>query len=663
MKLIIPFTKPLSSSVPFAEIMKPPQFSTSHYLLFIFIFILFTSSYGQENQQYLECYESFFGCGQVIQGITYPFWGGSRPSHCGLEQFHLTCNNNGYTTIDIDAQIFRVLHIYQFNRTMRIARNDLSDDVCPPPFTSTTLNHTFFAYRPDYQNLTLFYDCDNDIDPRLPNTIINCSINGVDRRGFYAEEPFSSSDIPNVERCNMNMTVPVLSEGIEEFRDNNSMQLRDLVNWGFDVQYIIDNTDCLACQTSGARCWINTTISPEEATCVCPDGIGPLICTPPPSGRSGDFKLKIAIGLIGTGIALFVVLFACVCICCIKKSSSTRSVPFWGRKTEMDKNVEEFIRQHGSSTPKRYKYSDIKKITNSLKEKLGQGGYGSVYKGRLTDGRLVAVKILNAFKGNGEDFINEVASIGRTSHVNVVTLLGFCYECKKRALVYEFLWNGSLDKFIYNGQHLGGEKLYQIALGIARGLEYLHRGCNTRILHFDIKPHNILLDQDFIPKIADFGLAKRCHGKDSIVSMAEARGTIGYIAPEVFSRNFGGVSHKSDVYSYGMMVLEMVGGRRNVDAGVVHTSEIYFPHWIYKRLELNEDLHGLTLIQENEIARRMLIVGLWCIQTDPMHRPPMNKVIEMLEGNMEALEIPPKPFLSSPPRSPPPIYSSTSSGN
>ncbi|KAM7479680.1 hypothetical protein LguiA_027893 [Lonicera macranthoides] len=263
--------------------MKPPQFSTSHYLLFIFIFILFTSSYGQENQQYLECYESFFGCGQVIQGITYPFWGGSRPSHCGLEKFHLTCNNNGYTTIDIDAQIFRVLHIYQFNRTMRIARNDLSDDVCPPPFTSTTLNHTFFAYRPDYQNLTLFYDCDNDIDPRLPNTIINCSINGVDRRGFYAEEPFSSSDIPNVERCNMNMTVPVLSEGIEEFRDNNSMQLRDLVNWGFDVQYIIDNTDCLACQTSGARCWINTTISPEEATCVCPDGIGPLICTPPPS--------------------------------------------------------------------------------------------------------------------------------------------------------------------------------------------------------------------------------------------------------------------------------------------------------------------------------------------------------------------------------------------
>lgn len=360
-------------------------------------------------------------------------------------------------------------------------------------------------------------------------------------------------------------------------------------------------------------------------------------------------------------------LFACVYILCIRKSSSTRSVPFWRRKTEVDKKVEEFIRQHGSSTPKRYNYSDIKKITNSLKEELGQGGYGSVYRGRLIDGRLVAVKILNASKGNGEDFINEVASIGRTSHVNVVTLLGFCYEGKKRALIYEFMCNGSLDKFIYNGQHLGGEKLYEIALGIARGLEYLHRGCNTRILHLDIKPHNILLDQDFCPKIADFGLAKIYCGKHSIVSMAETRGTIGYIAPEVFSRNFGVVSHKSDVYSYGMMLLEMVGGRTNADAGMVHshTSEIYFPHWIYKRLELNENLQlrGLTLIEENEIGRRMLIVGLWCIQTDPMHRPPMHKVIEMLEGSMEALQIPPKPFLSSPPRSPPPIYSSTSSAN
>ncbi|KAL5726493.1 hypothetical protein ACHQM5_009534 [Ranunculus cassubicifolius] len=297
-------------------------------------------------------------------------------------------------------------------------------------------------------------------------------------------------------------------------------------------------------------------------------------------------------------------------------------------------------------------------MTNSFQAKLGHGGFGSVFKGKLPDGRLVAVKLLNETKGDGDDFINEVASISKTSHVNVVTLLGFCNEGHRRALIYEFVPNGSLEKFIYaenpmeTQSHLGWSMLYKIATGIARGLEYLHRGCHTRILHFDIKPHNILLEQDFTPKISDFGLAKLCVGKESIISMTGARGTEGYIAPELVSRNIGGVTHKADVYSYGMMVLEMVGGRKNLDVKVTNISEIYFPHWIYTRIDLNEDLglYGVTTTEEETIARKMILVGLWCIQIDPSNRPPMTRVLEMLEGTIEALQIPPKPFLSSPKR-------------
>jgi serine/threonine protein kinase len=126
--------------------------------------------------------------------------------------------------------------------------------------------------------------------------------------------------------------------------------------------------------------------------------------------------------------------------------------------------------------------------------------------------------------------------------------------------------NGSLDKYIYSENPkgiLGWERLYEIAIGIARGLEYLHHSCNTRIVHFDIKSQNILLDHNFCPKIADFGLAKLCRTKESkLSSMTGARGTIGFIAPEVHSRAFGMVSTKSDVYSYGMMLLEMIGGRK-----------------------------------------------------------------------------------------------------
>ena len=169
---------------------------------------------------------------------------------------------------------------------------------------------------------------------------------------------------------------------------------------------------------------------------------------------------------------------------------------------------------------------------------------------------------------------------------------------------------------------------------------------------FEIKPHNILLDENFFPKISDFGLAKICPREKSNISMVGARETIGYIAPEVFCRNFGGISHKSDVYSYGMMVLEMVGGRKNVDVSVDFSSEIYFPHWIYKHLELNEELGLLGFLKEGdeESTRKMIIVSLWCIQTNPTNRPSMSRVVEMLEGNLNSLQIPPKPFLFSPPR-------------
>ncbi|WMV57829.1 hypothetical protein MTR67_051214 [Solanum verrucosum] len=361
------------------------------------------------------------------------------------------------------------------------------------------------------------------------------------------------------------------------------------------------------------------------------------------SGRN-RLGLKVAIGFIAAAGTTVV---ACGLMCCLR-SRKTNKMP----KKE-DHNVEAFQRQYGSLASTAYSYSDIKKMTNSFKEKIGEGGYGGVYKGNL-NGHPVAVKILKETKGNGEEFINEVASISRTSHVNIVTLLGFCLNRKEKALIYEFMPNGSLDKHIYNqDSNMGWELLYKIALGIARGLEYLHRGCNSRILHFDIKPHNILLDEDFCPKISDFGLAKLSTRKESIMSTLEARGTIGYIAPEVFSRNFGGVSHKSDVYSYGMMVLEMVGGRKNYSAERSHNSEIYFPRWAYQRILLDEELiiRDTMINEEEEIAKKMILVGLWCIQTDPLQRPAIGKVIEMLEGSLEVMQMPPKPFICSPSQS------------
>ena len=169
----------------------------------------------------------------------------------------------------------------------------------------------------------------------------------------------------------------------------------------------------------------------------------------------------------------------------------------------------------------------------------------------------VVVKVLDISDSDEQDYINEVVTMGKINHINIVCLLGFCADGFHHALIYDFFPNGFLQKFMSSPDNketfLGWSKLQQIALAIEKGIDYHHEGCDYRILHFDINPRNVLLDNNFIPKISDFGLAKLCSKNQSTVSMTTARGTSGYIAPEVFSRNFGNVSYKSDIYSYGML--------------------------------------------------------------------------------------------------------------
>ncbi|KAM3346416.1 hypothetical protein ACQJBY_020780 [Aegilops geniculata] len=361
---------------------------------------------------------------------------------------------------------------------------------------------------------------------------------------------------------------------------------------------------------------------------------------------SGSKNKAKKIILIGTTSAAATILFACLYVLIWHRKGKGLWFLLCKTSSKTEKKYEAMIVSYGSLAPKRYMYSEVMKITSSRNNQLGKGGYGVVFKGRLHDGRLVAVKFLHDCKGNGDEFVNEVMSIGRTSHVNVVSLFGFCLEGSKRALIYEYMPNGSLDKYIYSEnpkEILGWERLYAIALGIARGLEYLHHSCNTRIVHFDIKPQNILLDKDFNPKIADFGLAKLCHTKESKLSMTGARGTIGFIAPEVHSRSFGVVSTKSDVYSYGMMLLEMVGGRRNVKSIVAKSSEKYFPDWIYDHFAQDDGLQACEATGETEeIARKMTLIGLWCVQILPAYRPTITKVLEMFERSSDDMDMPPK---------------------
>uniref|UniRef100_A0A0D9UW34 Protein kinase domain-containing protein n=1 Tax=Leersia perrieri TaxID=77586 RepID=A0A0D9UW34_9ORYZ len=321
---------------------------------------------------------------------------------------------------------------------------------------------------------------------------------------------------------------------------------------------------------------------------------------------------------------------------------------YWKTRIAIDA-VEKFLQMQLMLGPKRYAYTDIIAITSHFRDKLGQGGYGSVYKGVLMPGGVhVAIKMLDGNSNcSGEDFISEVGTIGRIHHINVVRLVGFCFEDMRRALVYEYMPKGSLDRYIFLSERsFSWDKLNEIALGIARGINYLHQGCDMQILHFDIKPDNILLDDNFVPKVADFGLAKLYPKDKSFVSDRALRGTIGYIAPEFVSRSFGVISSKSDVYSFGMLLLEMAGGRRNADPNANSSaSQAYYPSWVYGQLTAGQQVEEISSATEmHELEKKLCLVGLWCIQMKSPDRPTMSEAIEMLEGDVGALQVPPRPF-------------------
>ncbi|KAK4257808.1 hypothetical protein QN277_007349 [Acacia crassicarpa] len=344
-----------------------------------------------------------------------------------------------------------------------------------------------------------------------------------------------------------------------------------------------------------------------------------------------DHKTSIILSSTGS-IVLLLLLVVCFCICRYLK-----------HKGEDQVRLETFLKDFQALKPTRFSYAAIKRITHKFKDKLGEGAHGTVFKGKLSNEIQVAVKVLDNSDYDGKDFINEMGTMGKIHHINVVRLLGFCADGCRRALVYDFFSNGSLQKFISSPNikeiFLGWSKLQQIAVDIAKGIEYLHQGCDHRILHFDINPRNVLLDNNFTPKISDFGLAKLCSKDQSNVSITAAKGTLGYIAPEVFSRNFGNVSYKSDIYSYGMLLLEMVGGRKNVD-----TNQVLYPEWIHNLIEGGD----VSIYIEDEvdigIAKKLAIVGLWCIQWHSINRPSIKTVVQMLEGEVDKLKVPPTPF-------------------
>ncbi|XP_071711296.1 probable serine/threonine-protein kinase At1g01540 [Rutidosis leptorrhynchoides] len=287
-----------------------------------------------------------------------------------------------------------------------------------------------------------------------------------------------------------------------------------------------------------------------------------------------------------------------------------------------------------------YTLRELEIATNGFSDEnvIGEGGYGIVYSGILTDNTMVAVKNLLNNRGQAEkEFKVEVEAIGRVRHKNLVRLLGYCAEGAQRILVYEYVNNGNLEQWLHGDvgplSPLTWEIRMNIVLGTAKGLTYLHEGLEPKVVHRDIKSSNILLDRQWHPKVSDFGLAKLLQSEKSYVT-TRVMGTFGYVAPEYAST--GMLNERSDVYSFGILIMEIISGRNPVDYSRP-PDEVNLVDWL-KSMVTSRNAEGvldpkLPEKPSSRALKRALLVALRCVDPSAQKRPKMGHVIHMLEAD------------------------------
>ncbi|KAB2622070.1 receptor protein kinase ZmPK1 [Pyrus ussuriensis x Pyrus communis] len=310
------------------------------------------------------------------------------------------------------------------------------------------------------------------------------------------------------------------------------------------------------------------------------------------------------------------------------------------------------FRRHSAAAPKedgyhiissqfrKFRYAELEKATKNFKEELGRGASGAVYKGVLADGRVVAVKKLADIYHGEEVFWAEVSTIGKINHMNLVRIWGFCSDKKHKLLVSEHVENGSLDKHLFPPNFLGWQERFKVAIGIAKGLAYLHHECLEWVIHCDVKPENILLDGNFEPKISDFGLAKLTQRGNLSSVFSQIRGTKGYMAPE-WALNLP-ITAKVDVYSFGVVILELVKGIRLSSWVVEDTDDLEseltrFVRVAKRKIQCGKDLWIEDMMdprlngQFSRIqAAKMVEIGISCVEEEKSKRPTMDSVVKIL---------------------------------
>ncbi|XP_022998563.1 LEAF RUST 10 DISEASE-RESISTANCE LOCUS RECEPTOR-LIKE PROTEIN KINASE-like 1.4 isoform X2 [Cucurbita maxima] len=596
-----------------------------------------------------------FNCGNITD-VGFPFWGDQRPADCGHPTLKLTCEG-GNTTIVIKEIKYQILKFSSVNDSLRltIARDDYMDDLCPSKFINTTIDYNLFDAIPNYRNITLLY----------------CSTSPVAGQFTCPDYEFGLIQLNPVASslCNVSVIVPVSLDSFPQVSDLvNSSEILKAIKEGFEVRLKKDSSGCGICEESNGVCGYDWSLN--QTTCSCRHGAyndnGACQSTPAggspassPGGSDDSNSTFLIIGLSVGGAAVLGLCLGC-CVFCIKqlnkthvlKKLKTQDLPSppssagiltpstFPSYSTLSYPYARSDHGNGSSYfgAQLFTYAELEEATHNFdpSRELGDGGYGTVYSGTLKDGRIVAVKCL--YENNSkrvEQFMNEIEILSQLQHPNLVKL----YGCTSRhsqelILVYEYIPNGTVADHLHgkraNSGLLSWSVRLKIAIETANALAYLHR---KDIIHRDVKTNNILLDNNFKVKVADFGLSRLFPLHVTHVSTAP-QGTPGYVDPEYYQCYQ--VTDKSDVYSFGVVLIELISSLQAVDTNR-NRNDINLANMGIDRIK-KYALHDLVdpeLGFERDYAVRCMItsvaeLALQCLQQSRDVRPSMDEVLEVL---------------------------------
>ncbi|KAL2896234.1 LEAF RUST 10 DISEASE-RESISTANCE LOCUS RECEPTOR-LIKE PROTEIN KINASE-like 1.3, partial [Bienertia sinuspersici] len=620
------------------------------------------------SQSKFTCYHVCkrpFQCGYV-SNIGYPFYDGVvRPEYCGYPGFQLNCSSSPPEISVTSSEKYYVVGVKPEVPVITVARKDYWHSYCTKNLHNTVINTTLFSYITPDENITLYYECSNPSTPVTNSySCPNLSRNGRNQTGYFVTKDLESRTGNNIpwNTCNRSVVVPIINYENSVQRIRDTFSLMAAFRYGFELEWNAENSLCDECINSGGECGFNTTM--KRFTCYCPDQPYATKCP-------------------GVSIAGFLVaaVLACGSIFLVRRRKQSRALSGAQSKdlepsnptTAMPSSNGYYSSQGYTTSPSTYlspsipsypssksdfeksadyfgvkvfSYNELEEATENFNEsrELGDGGFGTVYYGKLHDGSLVAVKRLyeNSCRHMGQ-FLNEIHILARLRHKNLVALYG-CTSRKSRELllVYEYVPNGTVADHLHGklaeSNVLPWFTRLSIAVETAEALTFLHE---NDVIHRDVKTTNILLENCFRVKVADFGLSRLFPNDVTHVSTAP-QGTPGYVDPEYYQCYQ--LTEKSDVYSFGVVLAELISSKVAVDI-TRHRHDINLANMAVDRIQkhaldelIDPKLGCGTDFLGQKMMKLVAEVAFQCLQQDKDARPSMKEVLESLKGIQKEME-------------------------